>query len=169
MSSDEFINKWKNSINHLNRPSVGIHVSWDSIPEDSKVEQLLGKEAWDRTYGFTPPWFKKPKTFQQLTESRDSDYQQIVNEETVNGKIDYYKTNGLKEPYFCAFGNKDGSFVLLGDGNHRFLDCLHLIHEQGVNLDSDIGKMTLDIIYLDNFEDILAIKNIWRDDAITNN
>jgi hypothetical protein len=161
MNANNFIDKWRKSTNYLNLPSVGIHVGWDIIPSDSKVEQLSGLDAWERMHKFTPSWFKKPKTFQQLIDSKDSDYQQIVKEETDNGKIEYYKVKGLKEPHFCAFANKDGTFVLLGDGNHRFLDCLHLIHEHKISLDSDSVNTTLDIIYLENFDEVMLPTNTW--------
>lgn len=161
MTGKEFIKKWETALNYLGYRSVGINVRWPLISLDSKVEELTGKEAWDKLYSFTPPWFKTPKTFQYLVDSRDSDYKQIVKEETDNGKIEYYRKNGLTEPHFCAFANKDGSFVLLGDGNHRFLDCLHLIHEENINLEADIERCTLEIIYLDNFNDVLEPVNIW--------
>lgn len=161
MTANEFIIKWQTAINYLGLRSVGINVRWDKISLNSVVNQFSGKNAWNKLYTFTPPWFKTPKTFQYLIDNKDSDYQQIVTEETSNGKIEYYRKNGLMEPFFCAFANKDGSFVLLGDGNHRFLDCLHLIHEKNVNLKSDIDRSTLDIIYLDNFNFVTEPVNIW--------
>lgn len=161
MNAADFTNKWRNSINYLNLPSVGIHVGWDLIPHDSKVETLAGKEAWVKIYSFTPPWFKMPQTFQQLVDTRNQDYRQIVKEETENGKIDYYRQNSLQEPFFCAFSNVEGSFTLLGDGNHRFLDCLYLIHEEKYNFDKYIQNIALDIIRLDNFDEVMMINNIW--------
>ncbi len=162
MTASEFIQKWRNAKNYLGLPSVGIHVGWDIIPMDSKVDVLSGNAAWKRIYECTPPWFKKPKSFQQLVDAKDSDYLQIVKEETENGKIDYYSKNGLKEPFFCAFANKDGSFTILGDGNHRFLDSIYLIHDQNHNLDEDLKKVTLEIIYLVTFEEVLLPDKIWK-------
>lgn len=161
MTAKEFINKWKASLNYLGLPSVGIHVGWEIIPADSGVDNLSGKEAWERIYDSTPPWFKSHKTFRQLVKSKNADYLQIVKEETENGKIEYYRKNGLREPHFCAFTKKGKIFTLLGDGNHRFLDCLHLIHDKNKNFDIDIRNATLDIINLQNFDEVLLPKNIW--------
>lgn len=161
MTTDEFIKKWRESTNHLDLPSVGIHVGWDLIPSGSKVEQLSDKSAWNKIYGFIPSWFKNPKTFKQLTDSGDSDYQQIIKEETDNGKLEYYRSRGIKEPFFPAFSNEDGSFVLLGDGNHRFLDCAHLISTESLDLESDLSLTTLDIIYLKNFDEVMKPGEIW--------
>ncbi len=161
MTTEEFIKKWRYSINHLGFPSVGIHVGWDIIPVDSKVESFSGKEAWEKIYGCTPPWFKTTQTFNELINIKNADYLQIVQEETGNGKIDYYRQNGLKEPFFCGFANQEGSFILLGDGNHRFLDCLYLIHDQNHNLDEDLKRTELDIVYLSNFDEVMRPDNIW--------
>lgn len=161
MTAREFIDKWRTLLNYLNRPSVGIHVGWEIIPADSRVETLYGREAWEKIYGSTPPWFKSAKTFKELVEAKDADYNQIVKEETDNGKIEYYLKNGLPEPLFCAFANTDGSFILLGDGNHRFLDCNYLIYEKNINLNNDIDKASVDIIYLSNFADVLRTDVIW--------
>jgi hypothetical protein len=161
MTSHEFIKKWRESINYLGLPSVGIHVGWDLIPSDSKVEQLSGKDAWNKIYSFIPSWFKTPKTFRQLVENKDSDYQQIVKEETENGKLEYYRSGGIKEPFFPAFSNEDGSFILLGDGNHRFFDCAHLISAENLDLDSDTSLTNLDIIYLKNFDEVMKVAQIW--------
>lgn len=162
MKTQDFINKWRYAINYLNRPAVGIHVGWDIIPQDSRVEVMTGKEAWEKIYSFTPPWFQTPQTFQQLVDAKNQDFMQIVGEETGNGKIEYYRKNGLQEPHFCAFSNQDGSFTLLGDGNHRFLDCLYLIHEENRNFDNDLQNTTLDIIYLENLPEVLKTNNIWK-------
>jgi hypothetical protein len=162
MTVTDFIQKWRNSLNYLGKPSIGIHVGWDIIPINSKVESFLGKEAWDKIYDCTPPWFKTPQTFKELITSKNADYLQIVQEEIDNGKIEYYCQNGLSEPFFCAFAKPDGSFKLLGDGNHRFLDCLYLIHEKKKDLNSDIQNTALDVIYLQNFNQVLLPDNIWR-------
>lgn len=162
MNAEDFIKKWHNSINYLGLPSVGIHVGWDIIPLDSKVKTLSGKKAWENIIHCTPPWFKIPQTFEELVNTKNSDYLQIVQEETQNGKIDYYRSQGLQEPIFCIFANQDGSFMLLGDGNHRFLDCMHLIHAQSCNFDEDIKNTSVDIIYLSNFNDILKPEVIWK-------
>lgn len=142
-------------------PTIGIHVGWDIIPLDSKVETISEKTAWETLLRSTPPWFKTPQTFNQLRESQNSDYQQIVKEETENGKVDYYRSNGLEEPYFCIFANIDGSFMLLGDGNHRLLDCIHLINAEKKNFDMNFEKTQIDIIYLTNFEQVLIPNVIW--------
>lgn len=161
MTAEEFIKKWRYSINHLGFPSVGIHVDWNIIPTDSKVESLSGKEAWEKIYNCTPPWFKTPQTFKELVTSKNADYLQIVQEEIGNGKIEYYHQNGLQEPYFCAFARPNGSFLLLGDGNHRFLDCIYLIHDQNHNFDEDIKRASIDIIFLPNLVDVLRPDVIW--------
>ncbi|GEM_PF-2680017 len=161
MTADEFIKKWRESINHLGLPSVGIHVGWDQIPLDSHVEQLNGKAAWNKIQTFVPPWFSEPKTFQKLSKKEGLDYHQILTEETENGKIEYYRKNGLKESNFCAFANKNETFVLLGDGNHRFFDCLYLAQKEKLDLESYFEKATLDIIYLKDFDSILEPINIW--------
>jgi|SRR3989344_2191343 len=161
MTATDFINKWRSSLNYLNLPSVGIHVGWDIIPTNSRVETLSGKDAWKKIYSCTPPWFKIPQTFKELVGTKNADYLQIVQEETNNGKIEYYRQNGLQEPFFCAFANQDGSFLLLGDGNHRFLDSIYLLHDENRDFDEATQKATLDIIYLINFDDVLRPDNIW--------
>ena len=60
MLAEEFISKWRPAINHLGFPTVGIHVGWDIITLDSKVETFSGKEAWEKVLKSTPPWFKIP-------------------------------------------------------------------------------------------------------------
>ncbi len=161
MTAKDFIDKWRYSINHLNLPSIGIHVDWDNIPNNANVQTFYAEEAWEKLYSCTPPWFKVPQTFKQLTKTKNDDYMQIVREETDNGKISYYRKNGLQEPFFCAFANSSGSFILLGDGNHRLLDSLHLIHNEGQNFNKDIKRSVIDIIYLENFADVLLPENIW--------
>lgn len=163
MTSEEFILKWRSAINHLGLPSVGIHVCWDFIPSNSKVETLVGKNAWELVLKNSPPWFKTPQTFQDLEKTKNLDYQQIIKEETENGKIEYYQTNGLHEPHFCIFANGDGSFMLLGDGNHRFLDCIHLMSLGKRNFEKDIEKTLTDIIYLSNFNEVLLPNLIWKE------
>lgn len=161
MTATEFCKKWRSAINYLGLPAVGIHVNWEQIPGDSLVKQLFGREAWEQLYKFAPPWFKEPKTFRNLINSKDSDCLQIVKEETENGKLEYYRKNGLTDSSFCAFSNHDGSFVLLGDGNHRFLDCAYLIDVEEQNFSSEIEKTGLDIIYLNNFEQVIEPVKIW--------
>lgn len=163
MTTEEFILKWRSPINHLGFPTVGIHVGWELIPLDSKVKTFLGKGAWEIVLKNTPPWFKKPQTFNELSKNQNSDYQQIVKEETENGKIEYYRTHGLKEPHFCSFANIDKTFMLLGDGNHRLLDCLHLINKESKKFDKEIAGATIDIIYLSNFTDVLRPDLIWKE------
>lgn len=161
MSAVDFIEKWRLAKNYLGKPSVGIHVGWDQIPQDSEVKQLSGEEAWEKIYEFTPPWFKKPTTFKDLFKSKNSDYQQIVKEETDNGKINYYKTKGLTDTSFCAFSNPEESLVILGDGNHRLFDCVYLI-EKGYNFLPEIEKVTIDLLLLRNFDQVLQINIIWQ-------
>lgn len=163
MTAAEFISKWRSAINHLGRPTIGIHVGWNIISMDSKVETFSGEEAWEKVLKSTPPWFKIPQTFKELKDYQNSDYNQIVKEETENGKIEYYRTNGLREPNFCIFANTNGSFMLLGDGNHRFLDCLYLMIAEKKNFDSAITNTTLDIIYLSNFDEAMRPDLIWKE------
>ena len=157
----DFINKWRNSINYLGLPSVGIHIGWDLIQTNAGVERFTCEEAWKKIYTFTPPWFKTPQTFQQLVDTKNADYSQIVKEETDNGKLEYYRKIGLTDTSFCAFSNQDGSFVLLGDGNHRFLDCAYLINVERRSFASEIEKTSLDIIYLNNFDQVIEPARIW--------
>ena len=161
MDALQFIVKWRASRNYLGLPSVGIHVSWDQIPLDSRIEQLVGQNAWDRLYDFTPPWFQEPKTFHRLISTSDPDYLAIVQEETNNGKLELYRNDGLRNPFFCAFANHDGSFGILGDGNHRFVDCTYLIDQQARDFASDLSRCTLDVIYVANFDRVLSPVNIW--------
>lgn len=162
MTTTDFIRKWRNSINYLGFPSIGIHVGWDLIPAESRVESFSGKEAWEKIYNCTPPWFKIPQTFKELVKTRNTDYLQIVREETENGKIEYYSQNGLREPFFCVFADLNRSFLLLGDGNHRFLDCIYLMHDKNRSFDEDIKKTSVDIIFLSNFVDVLRPDVIWK-------
>jgi len=161
MTAEEFIQKWKNSTNYLGLPSVGIHVGWDLIDLNSQVKTFSGQKAWNLLYDYNPPWFKRHQTFQQLVETKNADYSQIVKEETDNGKLEYYRKNGLTDTSFCAFGNHNGSFVLLGDGNHRFLDCAYLIDVEKRSFASEIGKTSVDIIYLNNFDQVIEPIKIW--------
>lgn len=163
MTANEFVSKWYFSRNHLELPTVGIHVGWNLILPDSKVETLFGVEAWNKVIKSTPPWFKIPQTFEELKKSKNEDYLQIVSEEVNNGKIDYYRNNGLNEPYFCIFAKCDGTFMLLGDGNHRLLDCIYLMNSENISFSEDINKATVDIIYLKNFEEVILPKNIWKE------
>lgn len=162
MNAQDFIQKWRYSRNHLNLPSVGIHVDWNSMGLDSQVKTFSGQEAWKMLHQCVPPWFKTSQTFSELVTTKNSDYQQIVREETDNGKIEYYRRNGLKEPAFCVFAKQDGSFMLLGDGNHRFFDCIYLIDTEKRNFDGDIEKTMVDVIYLLNFADVLRTNIIWN-------
>lgn len=161
MKAFDFCEKWSSAINDLGLRAVGIHVNWEQIPEGSSVKQLLGKEAWEQIYVFTPPWFKVPKTFRNLIDSKDTDCLQIVEEETDSGKLEHFRTNGLTESSFCAFSNHNFSFVLLGDGNHRFIDCAYLIDVEKRDFTKDLGKISLDIIYLDNFDQVIEPTKIW--------
>lgn len=163
MTTQEFISKWHSSINHLGLPTIGIRVGWDIIPADSKVKTISGKDAWNTILESTPPWFKKPQTFNQLRESKNSDYLQIIKEETENGKIEYYRTKGLQEPHFCIFANNQGDFMLLVDGNHRFLNCIYLQSNEKISFDSGMVATTLDIIYLPNFDDVIRPDLIWKE------
>ncbi len=161
MTAEEFIKKWRHLINYLGFPSVGIHVGWDIIPVDSKVESFSGKEAWEKIYNCTPPWFETPKTFRQLIDGNGTNYRSEILKEIINGKIQRFAIQGLEDPIFCAFANQDGSFILLGDGNHRFLDCSFLMN-LGKDFSNDIGKTELDIIYLEKFEEVLKPEEkIW--------
>ncbi len=129
---------------------------------DSKVITYFGVEAWDNLLKSSPPWFKTPQSFQHLIHLKNSDYMQIVREETENIKIDYYRKNGLTDQSFCGFSTVGGSFTLLGDGNHRFLDCLHIISEGSRNFENDIKRVSFDVIYLVNFPDVLRPDSIWK-------
>jgi len=162
MTAGEFIQKWQNSRNYLGLPSVGIHVDWNLINLNSLVKTYSGQDGWNLLYTCTAPWFKKPQTFKELINTKNADCLQIIQEETDNHKIEYYQRNGLKEPFFCAFAKQDGSFILLGDGNHRFLDCIYLIDHQYHDFGDDIKKTSVDVIYLTNFVDVLRTDLIWK-------
>ena len=162
MTATDFIQKWQNSLNYLGKRSVGINVDWDIIPADSRIESFSGKEAWEKIYNCTPPWFKTPQTFKKLADTKNKDYLQIVGEETRNGKIEYYNQNGLREPFFCVFADLNRPFLLLGDGNHRFLDCIYLMHDKSRDFDEDIKRTSVDIIFLSNFVDVLRPDIIWK-------
>ncbi len=96
-----------------------------------------------------------------MINSKDSDYLKIVKEETDNGKLEYYRKNGLTDTSFCTFGDRSGSFVLLGDGNHRFLDCAYLINVEKLSFAPEIEKTSIDIIYLNNFDQVIESIKIW--------
>lgn len=155
MTAKNFIKKWRYIRNHHGLPAVGIHVDWEKIPLKSEVDTFRGKKAWEKLYICTPPWFESPKTFKQLAGNKDVDYLQIAEEETKNRKIECYRKNGLQDTSFCAFTNHKGSFILLGDGNHRFFDCLYLIGEENQRFDEDIKRKELDVIYLSNFDEVM--------------
>lgn len=161
MTANEFIQKWSNAINYLGLPSVGIHKNWNKITQESIVRQFQGNDAWEKIYETTPPWYKAPKTFKELINDNDINYRKEIINEIINGKIQRFAIQGLGDPMFCAFANHDGSFILLGDGNHRFLDCSFL-KNLGKDFSDDISKTSLDIIYLENFEEVLEPEErIW--------
>lgn len=161
MTATEFISKWSTAINYLGLPSVGIHKNWEKIPANSRVTQFYGTDAWNRLYHTIPPWYESPKKFRQLIYENDSNYRGEILMEIANGKMQRFATQGLDDPKFCAFANQDGSFILLGDGNHRFLDCSFLMN-LGKDFSNDILNAELDVIYLENFENVLEPEEkIW--------
>lgn len=162
MSAEEFIKKWVSAINYLGLPSVGIHRNWDKIEAGSKVIQYSGRDAWNKIFDFTTPWFKNPKTFKYIINNNDPDYRGIVLEEIINGKIQRMATQGLPDPQFCAFADSVERITILGDGNHRFLNCNFLI-SLGRNFDSDINNTELDVIRLDNFNEVIEPQKIWKE------
>lgn len=158
MNTDEFISEWelKKNVKNNNR-AVGIAINWRIIPQQSKVVQLFGEEAWSKIGDLYPPiWgnFKRTKLKEWLNPKRP-DYKKFIDEE--KNKIEFYGKNGLPKGYrkFCAFANLDGSVGVLGDGSHRYINCNYLI-SQGVNLNKDIKKCKLDLLCLPNPQEVIS-------------
>ena len=56
--------------------------------------------------------------------------------------------------------------MILGDGNHRFLDYIYLADTEQQNFDIAIDRAYLDIIYLSNFVDVIRPDLIWKENRI---
>lgn len=157
MDARDFMNYWRNKLNHDGSPAVGIGISWDKIPQDSSIIEYTGEEAWDRIGDFyAPVWggFKRTKLNEWLNPKRD-DYDKFIAEEEAVGKIELYRKNGLMYTEFCAFADKDGSLGVLGDGCHRFIDLNYLILKGEVEQD-EVKKSKLHLVCVDNLDEVLS-------------
>lgn len=156
MTAGEFIEKWENEKNVKDdRKAVGICIHWRNIPLDSKVLQFSGKDAWGEMEKFyAPVWgnFKRTILREWLNSNRP-DYQKFIKEEQE--KINFYRENGLTYYNFPAFADATGELGVLGDGNHRFIDCNYLIME-GKDFQEDIKKVRLDILCVNDLRLILS-------------
>ncbi len=154
MIGEEFITKWRNRCDPDGTPMVGIVVNWDKIQANSKVIQFLGKEAWEKILDYAPPWHIDGvvKPFKQWI--GDSAYLEEIEREKQAGKLHHYERNGLEYPYFCIFALEDCSKGVVGDGNHRFLNCRYL-ESEGKDLSKDISRCTVDILCVNNLSEII--------------
>lgn len=163
MTASEFINKWKGEKDSDGTPLVGIIVYWENIKPDSKVIRLIGNQAWERIYDFTPPWYAREKRlpFRDFIKRKGQEYQGEISME--KGKIGYNKFEYIKKyrltpplsTKFVAFAELSGSKGVLGDGCHRFLVADYLIHNENIDLTKDIEGAELDIICLQNFNEVI--------------
>lgn len=123
--------------------------------------QFFGEDAWKKIGEFWAPyWGNFTRTILADWLNRERlDYQKFIDEETVVGKIDLYKTQGLINPYFCAFADPFGKVGSLGDGCHRYIDCNYLI-QAGKDMIKDIKKCRLDVLCLPNLSLVLSHADI---------
>jgi|SRR3990167_8933535 len=154
MTSGDFINKWRDQKDPDGTPLVGIVVNWEKISPQSKLVQFSGREAWQRMLEYAPPWHNDGtvKPFKQWIGSRA--YVEEIEREKQAGKLGYYEKNGLEHPFFCVFATEDGLKGVVGDGNHRFLNCKFL-EGQGKDFSQDIARCTLDILCLPNLSKVI--------------
>lgn len=163
MRASEFINKWKGEKDSDGTPLVGISVYWENIKSDCRVIELIGNQAWERIYDFTPPWYEREKrlSFRDFIKGGRQEYKGEISME--KGKIEYNKFEYIKKyglmpplsPRFVAFAEQSGSKGVLGDGNHRFLVADYIIHNENIGLIRDIEGAELDIICLQNFNEVI--------------
>ena len=154
MTAEDFINKWRWQSDPDGTPMVGIVVNWDRIPLDSNVVTFMGADAWKKIMDYAPPWHNDGvvKPFSQWIGSKG--FSDEVESEKKAGKLDYYNKHGLEYPFFCVFATKDGSKGIIGDGNHRFVNCKYL-QDHGKDLSMDIARCRLEVICLDNLSEII--------------
>lgn len=154
MTANDFMNKWKDEKDPDGTPMVGIVVHWEKISPQSRVVQLLGQEAWQRMLEYAPPWHNAGvvKPFKQWIGSEA--YMEEIERERQAGKLEYYENNGLEYPFFCVFATGDGLRGVVGDGNHRFLNC-EFLEGQGKDFSQDIARCTLDVLYLPNLSEVI--------------
>lgn len=163
MTAGDFVKKWRTLQDTDFSRLVGIEVKWDSIKPSSRVISYHGRDAWNKIYDFTPPWYvpSERKTFREMVDLKTSNYLNEIDMEKnkkSENKFEFIKKVGLKyplEPVFLVFSNSSGTKGVLGDGCHRFLVASYLINVEKLNLASDINKTDLDIICLDNFEQVI--------------
>ena len=92
------------------------------------------------------------ETFKNLIGSQG--YLMEIEKEKTNERYKRYESHGLEYPNFCVFANSDGTKGIVGDGNHRFIDCRYLM-DQGKDLSRDIDRCTLDVICLTNLSEVI--------------
>lgn len=168
MNASGFVNYWSARIDTIGliKPTVGIAISWSRIKKDAKVRQFTGQDGW-KYMGclWTPIWgnFKRTKLSDWLDTKR-KDYQLFIDEEKI--KIGFYRNHGLPTAEyreFCGFMDIKGNTGILGDGNHRFIDCNYLTLVEKKDLSQHINNIRLDIIYLDNLQEVLSDQDLPPD------
>ncbi|HKC04653.1 MAG TPA: hypothetical protein VKC54_02170 [Patescibacteria group bacterium] len=154
MTTEDFVKKWRWQTDPDGTPMVGIVVMWDKIPLDSKVITFEGEDAWKKIMDYAPPWHNEGvvKPFSQWVGSKG--FNDEIESERKHGKLKYYEENGLEYPFFCVFATEDGSKGIIGDGNHRFVNCKYLV-DQGKDLGSDISRCTLEVLCLKNLPEVI--------------
>ncbi len=138
MTTEEFINKWRWQKDPDGSEMVGIVINWDKIPN------------------YAPPWHYEGgeiRPFSHWVGSKS--YLEEIERERKAGKLSYYDEHGLEYPFFCVFANADGSKGIVGDANHRFINCRYLIDYQSKDLKNDIARCTLDILCLENLKEVI--------------
>ena len=154
MTANDFINNWKDKRDPDGTPMVGIVVCWEKISPQSNVIRVTGQDAWQNILEFAPPWHLNGvvKPFKEWLETKE--FLEEVERERITGKLGHYEEKGLEFPHFCVFANENGLKGIVGDGNHRFLNCKFL-ESQGKDFKQDIARCTLDILCLNNLSEVI--------------
>lgn len=155
MNAKDFIDKWRWQKDPDGTERVGIVVNWEGISMDAKVFQYSGEEAWKKIEEYAPPWHHEGGVVKSFSIWIGSEkYLAEIEREKQTGKLNIYDEHGLEYPFFCVFATADGSKGIVGDGNHRFINCRYLI-DQGKDIKEDINRCTLDVLCLENLSEII--------------
>lgn len=152
MTIETFLKKWM-----YPRITIGIDSNHESFL-GGRIEQLSGKNAWEKIYDYYPPnWdfaklFRKP--FREWFTPDNKAYSKIIEEEKANGTIKDYRDKGLSDYNFCIIADNSNNFGVLVDGAHRFI-ILNFLKRDGANIEGEIDKIILDVLYIDNFNVVI--------------
>lgn len=153
MNINGFVQKWLTS-----KVTVFVDVNTKEF-QGGKIEQLLGREGWDKIYTFFPPnwpqFAEHRDIFENWLRNENSAYRAIINEEKQNNKLEFLKKHGLTDYNFCAFQDSNMSTGVLVDGSHRFINLNYLKNTESIPIKKDIDKIVLDILTVSNLKKVL--------------